>query len=146
MVWMMLLITRGSTTLYCACGSCASASESSRGALSTTRLVGCLTPSQAHFSSRQGRYTCIAGVRCVGTIRKSGLLHLGGCRGRHSVADQKSACCNALGRRSSMSLCRRPWRYHSVSACPNRSWTYQDHISLRISWKLSMCSHSNASR
>ena len=129
LVWMMLLITRGSTIRCCTCGSRASASDSSGGALASTRLVSGFTPSQAHFSSRQGG---TRGVRCVGIIGKSGLfLTLATSSWRVSRTSQcsRSACCNALGRRSSMSLCRRPWRYHSVSARPNRSWTYQDHIS-----------------
>ena len=36
--------------------------------------------------------------------------------------------------------------YRASGARPNRSWTYQDHMSWRISWKLSICSHSDASR
>ena len=73
-----------------------------------------------------GRYTCIAGVRCVGAIGKSCLfLTLAIPFFRVSRTSQcrrsRSACCYTLVMRSSMSLFRRPWRRLSeiFIVCPH---------------------------
>ena len=69
------------------------------------------------------QYTRIAGVRCVGTIGKSGLfltLATSSCRVSRTsqFRRSRSACFNALGRRSSMTLFRRPWRRLSEISYP----------------------------